>query len=223
MSTLSNSFTDQAAGASGTFSAPIADRKKGRLEITNGISNLDLMGGASAEDLFQAQFSGLIPNLTTRADRVVIRYRPSVVDWFKHGLFGNRHSGSISLNSSVPWELDIHGGVSNLDADLQEIALRSLTLTGGVSQATILLPRPTGTVQIQVASGVSNLKIVRPPDVSAQLRVGGGASQLMFDDQHYGSIGGEIRLTTSEYKSAADRYDIIVGGGVSNLVVRSQA
>jgi hypothetical protein len=173
--------------------------------------------------LFQAQFSGLIPSVTTRADRVMIRYRPSFVDWFKHGLFGNRHSGSIRLNNSVPWELDLHGGVSNLDADLQGISLRSLTLTGGVSQATILLPHPIGTVQIQFASGVSNLKIVRPPDVSAQLRVDGGASQLMFDDQHYGSIGGEIRLTSPEYKSAADRYDIIVGGGVSNLVIGSQA
>jgi hypothetical protein len=153
----------------------------------------------------------------------VICCRPAIFDWFQHVLLGIRHTGRIRLNNSIPWELDLHGGVSNLDADLQEISLRSLTLTGGVSQATILLPRPTGTVQIRVASGVSDLKVVRPPGVSAQLRVGGGASQLMFDDQHYGSIGGEIRLATPAYKTAADRYDIIVGGGVSNLVVRGEA
>ena len=223
MSTLSSSFTDESTGASATFSTPLGDRRKGWLEITNGISNLDLMGGASAEDLFQAQFSGLIPSVSTRLDRVVIRYRLAIVDWFRHALFGSRPAGRISLNGSVSWEIDIYGGVSNLDADLQEISLRSLTLTGGVSQATILLPRPAGTVQIRVASGVSNLKIVRPQDVSAQLKVGGGASQPMFDDQHYGSIGGEIRLATPEYKTATDRYDIIVGGGVSNLVVRGQA
>ena len=223
MSTLSNSFVDEHTRASARFSAPLEDRKKGWLEITNGISNLDLMGGAPAEDLFYAQFSGLIPSVNTRLDRVVIRYRLAIVDWFRHALFGNRPTGRISLNGSVPWEIDIQGGVSNLDADLQEISLRSFTLTGGVSQATILLPHPTGTVQIQVASGVSNLKIVRPKDVSTQLRVGGGASQLTFDDQHYSSIGGEIRLATPEYKTATDRYDIIVGGGVSNLVVRAQA
>jgi hypothetical protein len=46
---------------------------------------------------------------------------------------------------------------------------------------------------------------------------------MAFDDQSYGSIGGGLQLETPDYKTATDRYDIVLDGGVSNLVVRTQA
>jgi hypothetical protein len=46
-----------------------------------------------------------------------------------------------------------------------------------------------------------------------------GATKLAFDDQHFGAIGGETHLHTPDYGSAADRYDIEVSGGASQLTV----
>ncbi|HMB21396.1 MAG TPA: hypothetical protein VKP08_01130, partial [Anaerolineales bacterium] len=119
--------------------------------------------------------------------------------------------------------LELRGGVSNLDADLRDLQLSSVTLTGGISNTELLLPNPSGTVQIHLASGVSNLKIFRPQGVPARLKIGGGISHMAFDDQSYSSVGGGLQLETPEYKTATDRYDIVLGGGVSNLVVRAQA
>jgi hypothetical protein len=96
-------------------------------------------------------------------------------------------------------------------------------ISGGVSETNLLLPPPSGTIQIHIASGVSNLTILRPKGVPVQLRVGAGASALTFDDRFYGSIGGELRLDTPDHKGATNRYDVRIDGGASHLVIRTQA
>lgn len=221
MNTQSNLFTRERTGKS--FSAPLGTLKQGQLEIANGISNFELAGDPSLRDLFQAQFSGILPEVRTRNERVLIRYRRSPVGWFLDELFGGRHDGNVALNPSVPWQIDLRGGVSHLEADLRELQLSSLTIAGGVSDANVRLPSPLGTVSIQVASGVSDLRISRPQGVPTRLKVSGGISQLIFDDQTYGSMGDGIQLETPDYKTASGRYDIVVRGGVSNLGVYTQS
>lgn len=222
MNTLSNVSTDQASTASARFSAPLGELKRARLEIREGFSNCELTGKPLSQDLFQAEFQGLIPNVRTRQERVIIQYPLSVFDWLKYAFNRHQHSGNVTLNTSIPWQIDMLGGVSHLDADLRELPLTSLTIMGGVSEAEIWLPQPSGTVQIHIASGVSHLRIYRPKNVAAQLKVGGGASHLVFDDQFYNSVGGGIRIAVPDYSSQNDRYDILVNGGVSNLSVRIQ-
>jgi hypothetical protein len=217
MNTQSILSTRERTGES--FSAPLGDLKQGQLEIANGISNVELVGDPSLRDLFHAQFSGIIPEVRTRNESVLIRYRRSPVGWFLHELLGGRHDGNVALNPSIPWRIDLRGGVSHLEADLREVQLSSLAIAGGVSDADVLLPAPVGTVSIQVASGVSNLRIFRPQGVATRLKVSGGISQLVFDDQTYGSLGDGIQLESPDYKTASKRYDIVVRGGVSNLSV----
>lgn len=223
MNTQSNLFTRERVDEDASFSAPLGALKKGQLEMVNGVSNIELTGDPSIRELFQGQFSGLVPEVRTRNERVIIRHRLSITGWLEHVLSGYRHAGKILLNTSIPWQIELRGGVSHLDADLREIQLRSLIVTGGVSEADILLPRPVGTVQIHVASGVSNLRIFHPQGVAAQLKVGGGINQLVFHGQSYGSIGGGIQVDTADYKTDTNRYEIVIDGGVSNLSVRTQA
>ena len=223
MNTQSDIFTNKRIGETRRFSAPLGDLKRGRLEIRDGISNLDLTGNSSSQDLFQAEFIGLIPNVRAQNERVIISYDLSVVDWLKHALHGHQHGGKVTLNTSIPWQIDIRGGVSHFDADMRELQLSSLAIKGGVADTDVLLPRPSGTVQIYIASGVSNLQILRPKGVSAQLEVVGGASNLIFDDHFYSSIGGGIHITAPNYQAETNRYDIVVSRGVSNLTIRTQS
>jgi hypothetical protein len=221
MTTQSNLFTNKRIGETKMFSAPLGVLKKSRLEITGGISNGDLRGDAAIQELFQAQFIGQIPYVRTRNESVIIRYPHSLREWFKHLILANRHATSILLNSSIPWHINIYGGAAHLDADLQALQLSSLEITGGVAETNLLLPRPTGKVQIHIVSGVSNLRIVRPKDVATQLKVGGGISNLVFDEQYYGSVGRGIHVNTPDYQAVNDRYDIVVRDGVSNLTIRT--
>jgi hypothetical protein len=49
--------------------------------------------------------------------------------------------------------------------------------------------------------------------------VGGGASNLTFDDQRFGAVGGEVKLHSHDYNGAADRYDVSITGGANNLTL----
>ena len=223
MNMLSKLVNEEHKGDTAIFSAPLGVVKKGHLEIKSGISNFDLTGDSASQDLFQGEFIGLIPDVSTKNERVIIRYPLSITEWFRHLLLANRHAAQVVLNTSIPWQIEIHGGAANLAADLRAFQLHSLMITGGVAEAVIFLPRPLNTIPIHITSGVSRLTFIRPEGVSARLKVDGGINHLAFDDQSYDSIGGGIRLETTSYKGQMDRYDISIGGGVSNLVVRTQA
>lgn len=83
-----------------TFSAPLNATEKARLEITNGVSNLNLTGDPSTLDLFQAQFSSLIPKVSVQNGTVTIRCRLSLAEWVKHALLWKGLPGYRSIRPS---------------------------------------------------------------------------------------------------------------------------
>jgi hypothetical protein len=92
-------------------------------------------------------------------------------------------------------------------------------VSGGASRLELTLPPPAGTVPVRVLGGASNVAIHRPGGVAAQVRVDGGSTNLAFDDQRFGAVGGELSLRSPDYERASDRYDITITGGASGLTI----
>ncbi len=84
----------------------------------------------------------------------------------------------MTLNTSIPWHVRVHGGTAHTSFDLSGLTLYALELGGGVSQVEVLLPTPAGTVPVRVAGGVHHLTVLRPAGVAARVRVGHGARRL---------------------------------------------
>src|SRR5829696_4312203 len=173
----------------GGFSAPLGAASSGRLQFVRGAANVVLRVDSSIDDLYRARF-----------------------DW-------RRRTAEVTLNPAIPWQIEFHGGLSRLDADLSALRVGSFEVTGGASGVAVTLPRPSGTVSVRVTGGASDVTIHRPEGVAARIRVGRGVSELAFDEQRFGAIGGETRLQTPGYGGAADRYDVEVAGGASKLSV----
>ncbi len=192
------------------------------MTITSGISNFKLSGNSPERDLFQARFTGLIPEVRMNKGAVRIRYRLSIAEWVRHTLLWNRHEAKISLHTTILWEIDLNGGVSEMKADLQMLKLKSLAFKGGVSQADIALPHPSGTVPISILGGSNRISFSCMQRTEAQLRASGGISQLQFGDQLFSSVGERIELKTPGYEDTTDRYDIRVFSGASHLAVLRQ-
>jgi hypothetical protein len=130
----------------------------------------------------------------------------------------------VLLNSTVPWDIDVRGGLSRLTADLRGIDLASLDISGGVSTATVDLPRPRGWASLRLISGASDVAFLRPAGVPIRLRVHGGVSGLDLDDQHFSSIGGgDVRLESRGSSGASAGYTIEIIGGASRVRIGSDA
>jgi hypothetical protein len=196
------------------YTVPLGSITHGRLQFTRGAANVVIRADSSMGDLYRARFDGPPPEVHARDGAVTVRYPRTFhpFDWRKR-------TAEVTLNPAIPWQIEFHGGLSRLDADLSVLELGSFEVTGGASGVAVTLPRPSGTIAVRVSGGASDVSIHRPEGVAAGIRVGRGVSKLAFDEQRFGAIGGETRLQTIDYDGAADRYDLEVTGGASELSI----
>ena len=169
------------------FSAPLGSSKNGRLRFTNGAHRVVIRAGSHLRGLYRASFEERMPIVVVRGSEVSIRYtRIASCDWT-----GNHpeRPAEVALNAGIPWDVEVRGGASRLLADLSGLRLGSLSVDGGASRLEVVLPDPSGAVSMVILGGASNVAIHRPNGVAARLRVGGGATNLQFDERHIGAAG----------------------------------
>jgi hypothetical protein len=187
-----------------------------RLVFPNGVANLNIRVDASMAETYRGEFYGPKPRVTETDGVISIDYpRFNPLRW-------GRTSADIRLSPSVTWSIEVRGGVAHWDGDLRNLQLAAIDVRGGVSQVELRLPQPAGTVPIRVTGGVSHLTIHRPGSVPARVHIGGGVSKLQLDTQYLGAIGGPVRLETSAYPDAADRYNVEIGGGASKITIEHE-
>ncbi|MGH2557791.1 MAG: hypothetical protein ACRDJH_01905 [Thermomicrobiales bacterium] len=217
-----NQTTPQPAPDPRQFATPLGDVKSGRLALTHGLANATLLVDAAMPDLYRARIEDPEIDVEVSGGTVTFhRVRPPLGEWLKQIFAWGKRLTTITLNGSIPWEIEVRGGVSHLQGDLTALPLRSFAIGGGVSNVELILPAPTGTVPIQVDGGASNVTLHRPSGVAARFRAHGGVARLTFDDQQFGGISGDLRQETPNYHAAADRYHFDLKGGVSNVTVDS--
>jgi len=196
--------------------APLGAVELGRLRFASGVARIELRG-ARIKDLYRATFHGKRPQIAVEPDGLVtLQYKK--FSWF--GMTGV--SAEIALTNSVPWLIEIRRGVSQLTADLRELEVTGIDITGGASECELTLPRPRGHATLRITGGASRLVVKRPRGTAAQIAIRGGASSFVFDDQRLGAVGSATRLSTPGWDTAPDRWTIEVTGGASNLSVTEQ-
>lgn len=200
----------------GEFSAPLGSAEGGRLVFANGTSRLTLRADPGMGDLYRAHFEGPAPKVKAEDGTVTVRYPKrffGLLDW-------RDQPGEVALNAAVPWEVEVRGGAYRIEADLGGLGLSSFVLKGGFADCALTLPEPSGVVPVRLSGGASKASIRRPAGVEARLEVKGGVSRLTFDGQSFDAAGGKVRLQSSGYDGARDRYEIEVSGGASEIHVQ---
>ena len=193
------------------LAAPLGSVEVGRLVFVRGAAHLTIGVDGSMEDLYRARFEGKVPNVRVDAGTVTVRYRPSL----------HRTSGELTLSGRVPWAIKATLGMSDVMADLQNLELTDLEISGGVSRLEVRLPRPKTAVRVRIGAGASNLELIRPAGVPVRVRIGGGASELAIDDVRVGAGGGKTDWRSPDYDLVEGRYDIEIGAGASKVTVRT--
>jgi hypothetical protein len=211
-------ISPEVQGGSGDhFAAPLGLSRSGHLRFTNGGHRIIIQADSRLRGLYRARFGDRMPKVEARRGIVTIQYpRFPGGDWLNDR---SERPAEVELNASIPWDVEVSGGASRLLADLRGLRLGSLKVDGGASRLEVVLPAPSGIVNVVILGGASNIAIRRPEGAAAQLRVDGGATNLTFDARHIGVAGGELNLQSRDYGGTADRYAIAVTGGANNVNV----
>jgi hypothetical protein len=184
---------------------------RGRLVFVRGAAHLTIGVDASMEDLYRARFEGKLPHVWVDGGTVTVKYRPSL----------HRTSGEITLSGRVPWAIKASMGMSDVVADLKDLDLTGLEISGGASRLEVRLPRPKATVRVRIGAGASNLELIRPVGVPVRVRIGGGSSKLAIDDVRVGAAGGKTDWRSPDFDLVEGRYDVEIGAGASKVTVRT--
>jgi hypothetical protein len=197
--------------------APLGSLTSGYLLFVSGASNVAVHAAHSIKDLYRARFEGRLPTVGVRGGTITIEY-PRFSPFDQQDSWLERRA-EVALNASITWHIEVRGSTSRFTADLCRLRLGSLELAGGASRIEISLPRPKGSVSVRILGGASDVTIHRPEGVAARAHASGGATNLTFDERHFGAIGGDINLQSPDYDDAANRYAVEVTGGANNLTI----
>jgi DNA-binding MarR family transcriptional regulator len=196
--------------------APLAGLTAARLTFRSGAQDLRLRAGRSSTELYRGRFEGATPQVRVRDGRVLVQYRGIPFDWRKR-------FATIGLNATIPWTIDIVGGVNRIEADLRDIELRRFELSGGSERVQLELGRARGDVAVKIVGGVRAIRVEHAAGTKLRLRIQGGSGAVVFDGQSLGRKGGEVIMDSRGWSSATDRYTVEAIGGSKSIEVVERA
>lgn len=183
------------------LAAPLDGATEGRLVIRRGLGDADL-GSDTMAELYTARCIGRAPRARCSGGTVELTYPLSA-------LTPRRQTDVITLNSSIPWEIDVGGGVGDVRADLTGVLVRSIDVEGDTARTTVALSHPEGTVPIRLGA-VRDTTIRRPARVPVRVRIRRGGRRITVDDQTLAASTGPTTITSPGYLDAAYRVNVTV-------------
>ena len=196
--------------------APFGPETNARIIMETSASRLEFRGAAAPDQLIRASFDGPRPDVQSGGGNATIKYRRKAVAAF------SSRAASIALNGTIPWTIELEGGVTDLTGSLAGVQLERLDIEGGANHIKLELPAPTGSVGVRVRGVASDARFLRPAGVPVSVRVSGGVSRLRIDGQRYERLAGDRRFTSDAFLGSADRYEIEVLGGASEIRVEGR-
>jgi hypothetical protein len=189
---------------------PAASTTTARLRVAPRSTDLTIVADPTVEQRYAASWEGPEPAIEERNDDLDVRYS------FR-GRLAALTGGELTLrlNPAYTWEIEIVGGVSGLRANLSELRIAAIRVTGGAKEVEFDLPAPDGELPLRIDGGVSKAVVRRPAGVPVAVEIDGGATHLRVDDETFGAIGGKVRMAAS----GGDRVALRIRGGASRVTV----
>jgi hypothetical protein len=193
----------QISGARGTLTSA-------RLDLVSGTDSATVTSADLGDALFQAVTPAdarQIPQAAVSGGAVTVSLRdapgpgPAQV--------------TVVLNSRVDWSVSFDAGASAEHVDLTGAHLKSLVFAAGSSSISATLPAPSGDVTVLMQGGASRFDVRTPASVPYRISFGSGAGSAIVDGVVHSGIAAGTVITSPSWDTAANRYTIAQGAGVS--------
>jgi hypothetical protein len=130
---------------------------------------------------------------------------------------------TVTLNTAVAWQLNLGGGTTRTNADLRDGQVAGIAFTAGSDVIDLALPRPRGSVRVQLAAGASQFLLSLPKGVPAQVIAGGGAGEVSLDGRAYVGVAAGAVFSTAGWGAGAAAFDVDATAGADRVIVTARA
>jgi hypothetical protein len=193
-------------------------------------ASLDVLTGTTVLTIGTANFGpgGSLLTVTTPAGAPVPQLSASNPEGAGNGTLvelsaPNAAAVTVTLNAGVSWQIDLDGGATRTDVDLRGGQLSGIAFNAGSSLVTLALPRPRGSVPVQMVGGASDFQLSLPTGVPAQVTAGGGASEVSLEGQQHTGVAGGSVFATADWAPGVTGFDIDATAGVSQITVTARS
>jgi hypothetical protein len=212
------------AGSPGATSHTVSVTVDGRTH-----ASLDVLTGTTVLTIGTAAFgpAGPLLTVTTPVGSPVPQLSSSDPDGAANGALvdlsaPNTTAVTVTLNAGVSWQIDLDGGATRTDVDLRDGRLSGIAFNAGSSLVTLALPRPHGSVPVQMVGGASQFQLSLPTGVPARVTAGGGASEVSLEGQQHTGVQGGSVFATAGWAPGVSGFDIDATAGVSQMIVTAR-
>jgi DNA-binding MarR family transcriptional regulator len=192
--------------------APLGGLQEARLALRSGLSSLRLRSGANPAELYRASFEGSTPHVRLRDGRVLVQFKGFGFDW-------RGRLATFGLNTTIPWTIEVVGGIQKVEADLRLVPVKAFDVVGGAERIQLELGQPVGETRIKIVGGVKTMRFERPAGVPMRLNVAGGADSIVVDGMRLEKRGSPTTLESPGWGPKADRIDLSIVGGTKSVEV----
>ncbi|MDH6579486.1 hypothetical protein [Kitasatospora sp. MAP5-34] len=186
-----------------------------RLVFVPQVHHLTLDVDATLETLYTTRFDGPASRITDEGDGTVTITRRGAMHPFDLA----RRSAHVTLSPDAAWDIEIRGVATHVQADLTGLPLRSITITGGMSDVRIVLPHTDHVVPVHFASGVRKTTLLRPVSTRATLRGDRGFTSLSLDGRWVGTLVEADWQSAEPPETTPGCYDITLASGSNHLTI----
>ena len=129
---------------------------------------------------------------------------------------GNKRIASVKLHKDPLWYLQIESGASKIDLDLIDKKVRELSIDAGVSDISIKLGDRVENVEVDLETGVSNIRISIPNNSGCRINSTSVLTSKKFKDFH--KTNGNT-YETNNFEKAQNKIYISLEGALSDIEV----
>jgi hypothetical protein len=218
-------FTGTAEGSTTEISEPVGIVREADLTLKAGVADVKL---ASGTRLVEAEGTSPWGTPDFSVDRsghsASVNLSLGDVDGSVTWPGGPQASIDAKLADNVLWDMLIEVGVTTLDADLEDVPVRTLEVKPGVSDCTVTLgevPRGVEVAKTAVKSGIASVKLRLPEGAEARIESESGLTGHSIDSS-FESQGSRV-WETAGYDDAQSGDDgvwlITIQSGIGSIDV----
>jgi hypothetical protein len=181
------------------------------LRVSGGAGTFEVKGGAQSLVHAESTLENLRLRSSNRSgDRLDVRIDQSGTRGFTFGPSGAPQM-TMTVASDVPTSLTVDAGAGEFVIDLRDVSVSDARISVGAASLRLVLPRPTGDIDVNVSAGASSVVIEVPSGVEARITTTGGLSSTRSENSRF--TGSE----TPGYAAAKDRVTVRISAGASSV------